>query len=423
MKKEKMIQGTYHRRCCGLSQNTRLILVHRFSLAAASMAAAVESSAEKAGVEEFIGENRENPAEEDSPPAVTAFGMPPPPPPLPPFGRGGETRLTRTDEDEDESERLKNQQKMNAAVATAERRSNERPGVMKRARWGATHRIHEHFVDGFPELEERFVREREAAERRFEYNLGSRNFASKREGEEGIDTLKVLFRKLDRAIGIRDANMVQSIREEFLAELRHWNWRKGARVEFKRRKTAQTNNVVSKSHLSDDEDDDAYPRRRQSAPARPPIDSLAHLHPPPPQHFIHNDSKNAFSPHQQPQPTVLEGGNLSSCKAEGEDDSSVDDLDADDINAIDDRFRRVSPDASVAVKKIADSSPRGEGGGGGRSEKVQVAEARRHLLAESVAIALVTLKWKSMQPHDIELMRKQADENQRQQQMLGMLDA
>mmetsp|Transcript_15642 Transcript_15642/g.51181 ORF Transcript_15642/g.51181 Transcript_15642/m.51181 type:complete len:215 (+) Transcript_15642:126-770(+) len=116
---------------------------------------------------------------------------------------------------------------------------------MKRARWGATHRIHEHFVDGFPELEERFVREREAAERRFEYNLGSRNFATKREGEEGIDTLKVLFRKLDRAIGLRDATMVQTIREEFLAELRHWNWRKGARVEFKRRKLVHDNARLS----------------------------------------------------------------------------------------------------------------------------------------------------------------------------------
>ena len=72
-------------------------------------------------------------------------------------------------------------------------------GVMKRARWGATHRIHEHFVDGFPLLEERFVREREAAERRYEYNLGSRNFTSKADGEAGIGALKALFRKLDRA--------------------------------------------------------------------------------------------------------------------------------------------------------------------------------------------------------------------------------
>lgn len=70
---------------------------------------------------------------------------------------------------------------------------------MKRARWGATHRIHEHFVDGFPLLEERFVREREAAERRYEYNLGSRNFPSKADGEAGIGALKALFRKLDRA--------------------------------------------------------------------------------------------------------------------------------------------------------------------------------------------------------------------------------
>lgn len=82
-------------------------------------------------------------------------------------------------------------------------------GVMKRARWGATHRIHEHFVDGFPMLGERFVREREAAERRFEYNLGSRNFPDKADGEAGIGSLKALFRRLDRAIGLGDAKVVQ----------------------------------------------------------------------------------------------------------------------------------------------------------------------------------------------------------------------
>lgn len=275
--------------------------------------------------------------------------------------------------EEIEQERIRAQQRLNAAVATAERRSNERPGVMKRARWGATHRIHEHFVDGFPELEERFVRERDAAERRFEYNLGSRNFASKREGEEGIDTLKVLFRKLDRAIGLRDANMVQSIREEFLAELRHWNWRKGARVEFKRRKMVQNKAHSTSETRSDEENDerDKSPSAKDEGdkPAAPATGALLVEGLPP--------------------------------KGSAEDDSSVDDLDADDVNAIDDRVRRVSPEASVAVKNAAKSSD--------RDDRLQVAAARRHLLAESVAVALVALKWRAMRPHDLEQMQNEAD--------------
>ncbi|KAJ8603546.1 hypothetical protein CTAYLR_004890 [Chrysophaeum taylorii] len=257
----------------------------------------------------------------------------------------------------------------NAQVATAERRAHERPGVMKRARWGATHRIHEHFVDGFPELEERFVREREAAERRFEYNLGSRNFMSKREGEEGIDTLKVLFRKLDRAIGLRDANMVQSIREEFLAELRHWNWRKGARVEFKRRKMVQT---------------------------KPTPEALDE--PGEPGESDKEDKEPVLVPDKDTSSSSSKALLVELPKHDG-DDSSVDDLDTDDVNAIDDRVRRVSPAASSAVKSAAVGHP----------EKVQVAEARRHLLAESVAIALVTLKWRAMRPRDLELMRQEAD--------------
>ena len=80
--------------------------------------------------------------------------------------------------------------------------SKKEGGILKRARWGATHRIHDHFVDGFPLLSDRFVREREAAERRYEYNLGSRHFASKADGEAGIGALKALFRRLDRAIGL-----------------------------------------------------------------------------------------------------------------------------------------------------------------------------------------------------------------------------
>jgi len=287
--------------------------------------------------------------------------------------------------EEVEAERLRTQQKLNAAVATAERRSNERPGVMKRARWGATHRIHEHFVDGFPELEERFVREREAAERRFEYNLGSRNFATKREGEEGIDTLKVLFRKLDRAIGLRDANMVQSIREEFLAELRHWNWRKGARVEFKRRKMVQNKALHAHENRSDD-GDDASSSHKEAAACLEPSD--AGSEPPAPVKFLAD-----LPP-----------------KPDGDDSSSVDDLDADDVDAVDDRVRRVSPAASSAVKSAAVA--------GSLPEKVQVAEARRHLLAESVAIALVTLKWRAMRPKDLEMMQHEADKKRDQLEAL-----
>ena len=32
--------------------------------------------------------------------------------------------------------------------------SKKEGGILKRARWGATHRIHDHFVDGFPLLTE-----------------------------------------------------------------------------------------------------------------------------------------------------------------------------------------------------------------------------------------------------------------------------
>ena len=207
-------------------------------------------------------------------------------------------------------------------------------GVMKRARWGATHRIHEHFVDGFPELEERFVRERDAAERRFEYNLGSRNFASKREGEEGIDTLKVLFRKLDRAIGLRDADMVQSLREEFLTELRHWNWRKGARVEFKRRKMV---------HQQPQEDDDTD------------VDNAG-------------DLLNSLS-----RPISL--GPIAR-----EEDTEKDDY-------------------ALAPNNNETPTPRKKKRKIKPGEKQQVNDARRRLLAESVAVALVTLKWRCLNPN------------------------
>ncbi|KAH8075932.1 hypothetical protein JL720_10390 [Aureococcus anophagefferens] len=68
------------------------------------------------------------------------------------------------------------------------------------------------------------------------YNLGSRHFASKADGEAGIGALKAAFRRLDRAIG-----GARSSRRcvDFAAELALWKWRKGARVEFKRRRLAK----------------------------------------------------------------------------------------------------------------------------------------------------------------------------------------
>ena len=71
---------------------------------------------------------------------------------------------------------------------------------MKRARWGATHAIHEYFDDGFPALAERFVRQRAtAAQRRYEYNLGSCRFPDPTSADEGLRKLKTLFRQLDAA--------------------------------------------------------------------------------------------------------------------------------------------------------------------------------------------------------------------------------
>jgi len=411
-------------------------------------------------------------------------------------------------------------------------------GVMKRARWGATHRIHEHFVDGFPELEERFVREREAAERRFEYNLGSRNFASKREGEEGIDTLKVLFRKLDRAIGLRDASMVQTIREEFLAELRHWNWRKGARVEFKRRKMVHTNaaqrqdfrqkhlfrekdreaaealagaaevsasaaggasfgmaaesaplgtatlaaggdafddadgasaemagasragthagcsSSSSRRNWLDDNDDDGdtnqmmmmtgssssglppmavdnaegrddddpgrggttafvVPRAAPGAAgARPPTSGSSHHRQQFPKPFQKTPATSSAGP--QGAARVWETADA----PHRDDDSSVDDLDVDDVDAIDDRVRRRARPPQHTTPGGAAAPPATSRGGDQRGgpfvvpppseagaaraptprDKSLANDARRHLVAESVAMALVNLKWRCLRP-------------------------
>lgn len=91
--------------------------------------------------------------------------------------------------------------------------------------------IHAVFEDGFPDLEERFVREKAAADRRYEYNLGSRTFDTEEDGDDGLEHLKKLFRTLDRAAGnpATDDDDLARARRKFAAELRLWGFRKGAR--------------------------------------------------------------------------------------------------------------------------------------------------------------------------------------------------
>ncbi|KAH8080306.1 hypothetical protein JL720_8997 [Aureococcus anophagefferens] len=67
--------------------------------------------------------------------------------------------------------------------------SKKEGGILKRARWGATHSIHDHFVDGFPLLSDRFVREREAAERRRRVQPGLAPLREQGDGEAGIGAL------------------------------------------------------------------------------------------------------------------------------------------------------------------------------------------------------------------------------------------
>ncbi|KAK7239266.1 hypothetical protein SO694_00025274 [Aureococcus anophagefferens] len=101
----------------------------------------------------------------------------------------------------------------------------------RRARWGSVNLIHAVFEDGFPDLEERYVREKAAADRRYEYNLGSRTFDTEEDGDDGLEHLKKLFRTLDRAAGnpATDDDDLARARRKFAAELRLWGFRKGAR--------------------------------------------------------------------------------------------------------------------------------------------------------------------------------------------------
>lgn len=131
---------------------------------------------------------------------------------------------------------------------------------MKRARWGATHAIHEYFSDGFPELAERFVRTRaSAAQRRFEYNLGSCRFCDAAAAAHGLKKLKTLFRQLDSACGASDQHLVTLRRKEFVAELRKWGWRRGARLQYRQAKSIEQQGGVKSvttppaSHSSDNQ--------------------------------------------------------------------------------------------------------------------------------------------------------------------------
>ena len=107
---------------------------------------------------------------------------------------------------------------------------------MKRARWGATHAIHEQFDDGYPELAERFVRQRAtAAQRRYEYNLGSCRFPDAARADEGLRKLKTLFRQLDAACENADVfkRCGDERRAAFSVELAKWGWRRGARLQYR----------------------------------------------------------------------------------------------------------------------------------------------------------------------------------------------
>ncbi|KAH8052111.1 hypothetical protein JL720_14993 [Aureococcus anophagefferens] len=98
---------------------------------------------------------------------------------------------------------------------------------MKRA--GRAHAIHEQFDDGYPELAERFVRQRAtAAQRRYEYNLGSCRFPAR--ADEGLRKLKTLFRQLDAACENADVfkRCGDERRAAFSVELAKWGWRRGA---------------------------------------------------------------------------------------------------------------------------------------------------------------------------------------------------
>ncbi|KAH8066262.1 hypothetical protein JL722_692 [Aureococcus anophagefferens] len=123
-----------------------------------------------------------------------------------------------------------------AATTASPRGADGKQPPMKRARWGATHAIHEQFDDGYPELAERFVRQRAtAAQRRYEYNLGSCRFPDAARADEGLRKLKTLFRQLDAACENADVfkRCGDERRAAFSVELAKWGWRRGARLQYR----------------------------------------------------------------------------------------------------------------------------------------------------------------------------------------------
>ncbi|KAH8061378.1 hypothetical protein JL722_3993 [Aureococcus anophagefferens] len=102
-------------------------------------------------------------------PPHAAYAPDAPPPPPPPFYYGAPMPPAYYEPPEPPFVARRRDQPMHAGQ-----------GCVKRARWGAQHRIHEHFADGFPDLARRFVKVRASSDRRFEYDLGTRRFPSKR---------------------------------------------------------------------------------------------------------------------------------------------------------------------------------------------------------------------------------------------------
>ena len=94
-------------------------------------------------------------------------------------------------------------------------------------RWASVHKIHSLFADGFPELEQRYVRERDAAERVYEYNLGT--IEREPGGIDETGALRAAFRALDDACADADDAELANARRTFVEEMRKWSFR-GARA-------------------------------------------------------------------------------------------------------------------------------------------------------------------------------------------------
>jgi len=116
-------------------------------------------------------------------PPHAAYAPDAPPPPPPPFYYGAPMPPAYYEPPEPPFVARRRDQPMHAGQ-----------GCVKRARWGAQHRIHEHFADGFPDLARRFVKVRASSDRRFEYDLGTRRFPSKRLGAIGVRHLNARVR-------------------------------------------------------------------------------------------------------------------------------------------------------------------------------------------------------------------------------------